>query len=111
MSDHAIGSLVEEHRVRTAVYTDASVFQQEIERIFGRTWIYVAHTSEIPNPHDYKTTTIGRTPVIVVRDDRGRVRVLLNRCRHRAATVCDEPCGTVARFRCPYHGWVYEVDG
>ena len=104
-------NLVEAGRVRTGIYTDPRVFDAEMERIFARTWVYVAHESEIPQPGDYKTTTIAMQPVIVVRDTAGRIRVLFNRCRHRGATVCQDETGNARHFTCAYHGWTYGNDG
>ena len=51
--------------------------------------VWVAHASEIPEGGSYKTINIGKQPVVVVRDRKKKVHVLLNRCRHRAATVCE----------------------
>lgn len=75
-------------RTHISLYTDPAVLQDELERIFYRSWVYVAHESELPNPGDYKTTFIGLVPVIVSRDMAGKVHVLVNRCMHRGATVC-----------------------
>lgn len=99
-------------KVHSRSYTDPVVFELEMERIFGRTWVYVAHETEIPEGGDYKTAAIGRQPVIVARSsDDNRVRVLLNRCRHRGATVCQLEHGNSNYFRCAYHGWVYNNSG
>ena len=54
-----------------SLYYDPAIFETELERIFYKTWIWVAHESELPNPGDFRTTTIGRQPVIVVRDKTG----------------------------------------
>jgi len=99
------------HRVHRSIYTDPAVFAAEIERVFGRTWVYVGHESEIPEPGSFTSTLIGRTPVILTRTDEGEVAVLLNRCTHRAATVCQERRGRNRFFRCPYHGWSFRPDG
>ncbi|HXG23486.1 MAG TPA: Rieske 2Fe-2S domain-containing protein, partial [Chthonomonadales bacterium] len=83
-----LSELVREDRVHSRIYTDPQIFELELEKIWYRSWVYVAHESEIAEPGDYKATTIGLQPVIVTRDaDDGRIHVLLNRCRHRAATV------------------------
>src|SRR5581483_3971655 len=59
-----------------------------------------------------RATTIGLQPVIVTRDaDSGAIQVLYNRCRHRAATVCQDEAGTAHYFRCAYHGWTYNNRG
>ena len=85
--------LVQPDRVHTSMYTDAQLFDAELEKIFYSTWIWVAHESEIPDSGSYKTTYIGKQPVIVVRDRKKDVHVLLNRCRHRGATVCEHKKG------------------
>jgi nitrite reductase/ring-hydroxylating ferredoxin subunit len=107
-----IEELVKDGELLGRTYTDPEVFELEMEKIFYRTWIFVAHESEVSEPGDYKTTYIGRQPVIVSRAaDDGKVRVLLNRCRHRGATVCQQEYGNSNYFRCPYHGWTYSNTG
>lgn len=98
-------------RVHRRIYLDEDLFEQEMEKIFGHSWVYVAHESEVPNAGDYRRTDIGRQPVIVVRDESGGVKVLFNRCAHRAATVCQDECGNASFFRCAYHGWTYRNSG
>jgi len=109
--DLDLAALVEDYRVHRDVYLDPRVFEVEMDRIFSTTWVYVAHTSELPQAGDYKTTTIGRAPVIVTRAEDGAIHVLYNRCSHRAATVCQDPCGNSSYFRCAYHGWTFRNDG
>jgi phenylpropionate dioxygenase-like ring-hydroxylating dioxygenase large terminal subunit len=98
-------------RVHTDAYTDPRIFELEKERIWSRTWVYVGHESEIPEPGNYKTSHIGRAPIIVSRGDDGGINVFYNRCRHRGSVVCREPRGFANSFRCPYHGWIYGKDG
>lgn len=98
-------------RFHTSLYTDAVIFDAEIARIFEGGWVWVAHDSELPENGAFKSTVIGRQPVIVTRDQKGAVNVLLNRCRHRAAAVCELETGKASRFMCPYHGWTYGLDG
>jgi benzoate/toluate 1,2-dioxygenase alpha subunit len=100
-----------EFRVNGAVYTDPEIFRAENDRVFGTTWVYLAHESEIPDPGDYKTSYVGLRPVIVVRGDDGTVRVLLNRCRHRGSVICRKELGNAKEFQCRYHGWLYANDG
>ena len=99
-------------RVDTRAYTDGDIFQAEMQRIFERTWVYVGHESEVEKPGDFKTTTVGRNPVILSRAQRdGKLYVLLNACRHRGNAVARESYGSGRHFRCPYHGWVYSGSG
>jgi phenylpropionate dioxygenase-like ring-hydroxylating dioxygenase large terminal subunit len=106
-----VGDLVREDRAHTSLYTDPAIFEQEMDRIFRNTWVWVAHESEVAEPGSFKTHFVGREPVIVVRDRKQQIHVLLNRCRHRAATVCEHKKGKTASFVCPYHGWSYALDG
>jgi len=106
-----VADLVQPDRVHTSLYTDARLFDEELEKIFYSTWVWVAHASEVPDSGSYKSTYIGKQPVIVVRDRKQDLHVLLNRCRHRGATVCEHKKGKTNSFVCPYHGWSYALDG
>lgn len=99
-------------QVSGRIYTDPELFAAEQARVFRTTWLYVAHESQLSQPGDYVTTYAGTQPVIVTRDgDSGEVHVLLNRCRHRGASVCQAERGNSSFFRCAYHGWTYSNDG
>ncbi|WP_158601862.1 aromatic ring-hydroxylating oxygenase subunit alpha [Pararobbsia silviterrae] len=98
-------------RVHTSAYTDPTVFAAEMKHIFQKTWVYVGHESQIPESGNFITSYIGNQPVIVVRDEERQIHVLVNRCVHRGAVVCREGGGRASEFNCPYHGWVYGLDG
>jgi benzoate/toluate 1,2-dioxygenase alpha subunit len=101
----------DDFRVHTDAYASPAVFDLEMRRVFERNWVYVAHESQIPERGDFLTTRIGTQPVIVTRDARGGVQVLVNRCRHRGSIVCRLESGRAQQFMCPYHNWVYGADG
>ena len=98
-------------RVDISIYTDEAIFEEEMQRIFYTTWVYVGHESEVSQPGDYKTSYIGRIPVILSRDEDNVIHVLINRCAHRGPTVCQLEYGNASFFSCEYHGWVYGNDG
>src|SRR5699024_7875191 len=107
-----VNNYVKEGAVHGDIYNDPEVFDIEMDKIFGQTWVYVAHESEVANPGDYKTTRIGKQPVIVSRSaDTDEINVLFNRCRHRGASVCQKESGNANAFRCAYHGWTYANNG
>ncbi|MFJ3696015.1 Rieske 2Fe-2S domain-containing protein [Streptomyces sp. NPDC090052] len=106
-----VPALVGNDRVSGTLYTDPRLFELEMDRIFQKTWVWVAHESEVAEAGDFKTAWVGRLPVIVTRDRKGGVNVLLNRCRHRGASVCELPKGNSNGFTCPYHAWSYALDG
>lgn len=111
MSSTDFAALVKDDRVHTALYKDSAIFDEEMERIFKNTWVWVGHESELPGPNTFKKSFVGNQPVIVTRDKAGEIRTLLNRCRHRAASVCEKKKGRQSVFVCPYHGWSYDIDG
>ena len=106
-----VAALVERGRVQGSVYTDPRIFALEIERIFARTWNYVGHESQVPAPGDYFATSVAQRPVLMIRGQDAKIRVLRNRCAHRGAKLISERCGNARLLRCPYHGWSYHGDG
>lgn len=103
--------LVRPGRVHRSVYADPAVFEAEMERIFGRAWVYVGHESQVREPGDFVAARIGRRPMVVTRHSDGRVHVLHNQCAHRGAMVVAEDAGSAREFVCCYHGWTYGTDG
>jgi phenylpropionate dioxygenase-like ring-hydroxylating dioxygenase large terminal subunit len=106
-----IEDLIRRDSVHRAIYTDPEIFELEMERIFNKTWVFIGHEAEIPEEGDYKTTYIGRHPVIVARLAGGKVTALINRCRHRGPIICQHEIGNSRHFRCPYHSWTYDNSG
>ena len=110
-SNQALAGLVREDAVHRSVYTDPAIFELEMQRIWGRAWVYVGHESQVRNPGDYFATQIGTQPVVMTRHKDGRIHVLYNRCAHKGAQVVGDSCGHAQQLRCCYHGWVYDTDG
>jgi len=108
---HDFAELVNKDRVHRAIYTDPEIFDLEIKNIFGKTWNFVGHESQVPNPGDYLTTQIAGQPVVVVRQKDGSIQVIHNRCGHRAALVVTAKTGNAKNFNCIYHGWCFDLNG
>jgi fatty-acyl-CoA synthase len=106
-----LATLIKPDQVHGSLYTDPAIFAAELERIWYRTWVFVGHESEVPEPGDYVRKSIGPQPLIMSRDRSGQIHLLLNRCAHRANLVCDAERGNSSAFRCPYHGWTFSNDG
>lgn len=104
-------ALIEPTRVNSRLYYDPDIFKEELEKIWYKTWVYVGHTSEIPNKNDYVTKSIGPMPVLMVRDKDGEVRLLLNKCPHRGNQLCAYQKGNRTSFTCPYHSWTFSNTG
>lgn len=103
--------LVLADRVHRSIYTAPEIFAEEMRRVYGLSWVYVGHASELTDTNAFRTGTLGGRPIILTRDAEGAFHVLLNRCLHRGATVCRVERGRAKRFVCPYHGWSYATDG
>lgn len=97
--------------ISPAVLFDQEVYRQEQERVFGRAWLVVGHEDMIRRPGDYVTNYMGEVPVIVVRDTKGKIHVLVNECPHRGNQVCIFDRGRAPSFICSYHGWTFGLDG
>jgi Rieske 2Fe-2S family protein len=92
-------------------YNHPRLYTLDLERIWMRYWIYAGHTSRIPNPGDYFLYTMGNESVILIRDENGQVNALANVCRHRGSQLCTDSQGYTKKLVCPYHQWVYDLDG
>jgi phenylpropionate dioxygenase-like ring-hydroxylating dioxygenase large terminal subunit len=93
------------------IFCDADIYAQEQERIFARSWLFVAHESQIPKPGDFVLSRMGEEAVIVTRDRQNKIHVLLNSCRHRGNLVCRYDQGNAFSFTCTFHGWSYDSEG
>jgi len=102
---------IENGTISGMMFSDEAIYRKELERIFARCWLFVAHESQIPNTGDYITTTMGEDEVIVVRQKSGEVKVFLNACPHRGNKVCFSESGSTRGFICNYHGWSFNLSG
>ncbi len=101
----------DEFTVHRDIFRDEEVFELEMRHIFERAWVFLGFASQLPQPHDYLTTRIGRQPVVVSRDKDGKLGAFLNTCRHRGALLCHHERGNAKYHVCHYHGWAYDSAG
>ena len=99
------------HSLQQAFYGDPDIFRRDLERVLMRHWICAGHESSLPKPGDFQLLEIAGESAIVVRGEDGRLRALVNVCRHRGSRVCWDASGQRKSFTCPYHGWTYGLDG
>ena len=98
-------------RVHRSAMVDPDIFAEEKRRIFDRTWLYVGHESEITEPHDFRTRSVGGRPIIFTRSAEGDVRVFVNSCPHRGMQIETRPEGHGRFLKCFYHGWSFNTSG
>lgn len=95
-----------------AAFTSRALFELEERAIFAKSWLHVADLVDLPDAGSYLASSIGRTPVLLVRDRRdGTLRGFLNACRHRGAQLLEGKGTCERQIRCPYHAWSYGTDG
>lgn len=92
-------------------FVNKEVLERERKEIFDRCWLYVGHSSELPNANDFLTRSVGGRDLIFSRDRTGTFRAHLNSCPHRGATLVRESSGNALAFRCFYHGWAFNNNG
>lgn len=91
-------------------YTSEDFYRFEFEAVWNHEWICIGRATDITRPGDFFTVTVGDDPLIAVRGRDDQIRVLANVCQHRAMILV-EGSGNKRRFQCPYHSWVYGLDG
>lgn len=91
-------------------FIDPAFFEREVHEIFHKSWICVAHVSELAGPGDYITADLFGAPIVVVKEDDGEIRALSNVCLHRAMPIA-KGSGNTRTLTCPYHLWTYDLDG
>jgi phenylpropionate dioxygenase-like ring-hydroxylating dioxygenase large terminal subunit len=93
-------------------FTSAVLFEREQRAVFAKSWVHVADVIDLPEPGSYVAATIGRTPVLILRDRKtGELRGFLNACRHRGAQLLEGKGTCEKQIKCPYHAWSYGTDG
>jgi Rieske 2Fe-2S family protein len=97
------------------VFHDPDVFEFERSRWFARTWLCVGRAEDVGQAGTYFVADVAGESVVVLRNRSGQVRGFHNVCRHRGSTLLDPASadvpGRVVRIQCPYHAWIYDLDG
>lgn len=102
---------IDRGEVDRRIYSNAEVFEAEMEHIFGRAWLFLCHETQIPDRGDFFESVMGRDNVLVVRQKDGTIKGLINSCTHRGNAVCRAEEGNARSFLCTYHGWSFGIDG
>lgn len=98
-------------QIARRLFADPEIFELELKKIFEGTWVFLAHESQLPKPHDFYTTRIGRQPVMLTRDAQGALHCFYDACSHRGAKLSATKRGNKPVHMCYYHGWTYTSAG
>lgn len=98
-------------RIPVSKYIDDDVYQREMQTTFRDYPLVVGHASHVKEVGSYMLSDWDRIPFVVVRDKEGQLRAFLNICRHRGARIVSGKEDKLKAFVCPFHGWVYGLDG
>lgn len=93
-------------------YTDPVWIPLEQTRIFHQTWLYLGPAERVATPGTVWATSLAGRSLLVIRDEGGQLRGFYNLCPHRGMELCPQPgVFRVKRLVCPYHAWVYDLQG
>ncbi len=93
------------------MYASRDIFDEEIDKIFMRDWLCIGRVEQFPKAGDYRAMRLAGEPVIICKDKNGKLNAFSNVCRHRGVEVAPVGTGNAREFSCPYHGWLYDLDG
>jgi methanesulfonate monooxygenase subunit alpha len=106
--------------VDSRIYSDPALFEEELQKIWKKTWLATVHESELPEPLDFRTLTLAREPVVILRGSDGKVRAFLNVCPHRGNLIVRKPAGNLSaaepsgnanHMTCMFHAWQFDGFG
>ena len=94
-------------------YLDDDQYRRELETIWSHNWIYLCRADRLAVSGDYRVFEIAGREIILLRDDAGVLAGYFNSCRHRGSTLCADDAGCFRRGKiiCPYHSWMYDLQG
>ena len=98
--------------VSSRTYTDPAQFEREIEEVFHKTWLRVCPLADMAKPKDYVIWEELRQSVVIARLEDGGLAAWHNVCQHRGARLVEQSghCSS-GRFVCPWHGFIYDIEG
>lgn len=93
-------------------YHSAALLELEKEQLFKTHWQIACHISDLPNVGSFQTFDLCDERALIVRDADGDIRAFYNICRHRGSRLVAQDHGECPNaLICPFHGWVYNLDG
>jgi phenylpropionate dioxygenase-like ring-hydroxylating dioxygenase large terminal subunit len=115
LREHAALEFAAARALPLRAYESEALAARETADLFATDWLCVGRTADVARIGDFITAEIPWTDgsprsLIILRSDDGEIRVFDNVCVHRGAELLTG-CGNEVRITCPYHAWVYRLDG
>lgn len=98
------------HSLNARCYQDPQFLAVEQEQVFARSWQFLCHEEKLRDRGSYIATEVQGQSVFATRSDDGELRAFYNVCQHRAHELLRGE-GKTKVITCPYHAWVYNLDG
>ena len=115
LTDAELASVRREYRAANLLpartYHSQEIFDWERDHIVRADWVLVAREEEIAEPTSFIRIDVDDEDIIVVRGRDETIRAFYNVCRHRGTAFEERECGKAVRFQCPYHAWIYDLEG
>jgi Rieske 2Fe-2S family protein len=92
-------------------FHDQEIFDYEQDAWFAGGWVSIGRVEDAQTAGQYFLAQVAGENLIIVRGNDGELRGFYNVCRHRGATILEVDSGTLPRFQCPYHAWIYDLEG
>jgi len=99
------------HGLPPAAYTSEAFWDREKSTLFPNSWVFVGFAHEMDKPGDVIPVSVGDQPILLVRDKDDSINAFHNVCRHRCITLVEEAGNVGRNLRCPYHAWIYGLNG
>lgn len=109
--ERTLRPIAEARGLPNEAYVSPAFRDWERDRVLAKTWFCIGFGRDVPNPGDAFPSQIQGIPVLLLRRYDGSIGVFHNVCSHRGAQLVTEPCSVKRRIRCPYHSWVYDLEG
>ncbi|CAI7566472.1 unnamed protein product [Penicillium pancosmium] len=104
-------SVIKEPEVPEGWLIGRDVFELERRGLFSKSWLYLAHRTQLTKPGAYQSFDLAGFPVFLIRGKDNQIRAFHNVCRHRAYTITRKETGASTVLGCRYHGWSYDTTG
>ena len=98
------------HSLHSRCYQDPLFAKIAHQYIFHNSWQFLCHENQLGSSGAYVATEIQGQSIFACRDKSGELQAFYNVCKHRGHELL-KGSGRMNSVSCPYHAWVYELNG